>query len=165
MTFQGAKIMRICKPNEAGLIIGQGSPSMSNWSGFVMPAPAPAPPQPLFQAASTSSVGFLDPTITPSTPNTNTTVSITNDSSTGWISTTVTMPSSTTATTNPTVASSMPSTMNPTSNAQPSTPDVENAGLRTGDLALGVFGVNSAVTALGGPVGRAVVIPPQIKNS
>lgn len=31
--------MRICKPNETGLIFGQGSPSMMNWSGFVMPAP------------------------------------------------------------------------------------------------------------------------------
>lgn len=169
--------MRICKSNEAGGIFGQGSPSVFSpgWAvNFVIPPPPPSftPLTPTILESSlqineATDVTSLNaerqsiaqaspPTFTSSMPNTvNTTVAVSPESS-GWTSATVTMPSSTTTTTNPTVASSVPSSINPTSNAQPSTPDVVNAGVRSGDLALGVFGIISGLATMGGPVGRAI---------
>jgi hypothetical protein len=50
--------MRICKPNEAGLIFGQGSPSMMNWSGFTYVPPAPSTtPMPITNANTGTSGG------------------------------------------------------------------------------------------------------------
>ncbi len=168
-------MMRICKPNEAGLIFGQGSPSMMNWSGFsfVPPSPEPIPVAPVVSQSPSLSLESAytnlettqqvvaqasPPTFTSSMPGTvNTTVSVTPDN--GWISTTVTMPSPTTTASDPTVTSSVPSTINPTSNAQPSTPDVQNgrpgpeAGYAIEAVSIGLSRAGSLGTALGAVLG------------
>jgi hypothetical protein len=174
--------MRVCKPNEAGAIFGQGGYvpyGAGSPFSFVSPAPAPAQiPAAVTQDTSAqedlsfSSTDGGDgntsgqvvaqatpPTFTSSMPNTvNTTVATSTDN-TGWISTTINMPSSNTTTSpaiNSSATASVPATINPTSNAQTSTPDMENTGLRPGDVALGAFGVNSALATAGGPVARAI---------
>lgn len=65
MTFQGATIMRVCKPNETELIFGQGSPSMMNWSGFA----ATSPTEKALGAAIPSTTPSA-PSISPSVPST-----------------------------------------------------------------------------------------------
>jgi hypothetical protein len=52
--------MRICKPNEAGLILGMGSPSMMNWSGTQFQSPLAASTNPT-PAPSTPNVGSVSP--------------------------------------------------------------------------------------------------------
>jgi hypothetical protein len=148
--------MRICKPIEAGLIFGQGSPSMMgiNWSGFTYVPPATAPgalPLETLQQATS-------PTFTSSMPSTtNPTVSITTGPS-DTIYTTITLPSSTQLgpTTNLGVATSTPSTLNPTSNAQTSTPDKQNTGpgVETG-IAIAIVG-EVVGNVVGGGIGRAI---------
>jgi hypothetical protein len=52
--------MRICKPNEAGLILGMGSPSMMNWSGTQLQSPLAASTNPT-PAPSTPTTGSVSP--------------------------------------------------------------------------------------------------------
>ena len=71
--------MRICKPNEAGLIFGQGGPSMTGFSGgsSVQASVAPTAPTPQPSTPYSPSVGPITPndpyapsapTVTPPSP-------------------------------------------------------------------------------------------------
>jgi hypothetical protein len=167
--------MRVCKLDELGLIYGKGGPG--NFGSlaftFVPAAPASIPVAPIASGSFSLSLeantnneatqqvlgGAMQPTVTSSMPNTiNTTVSVTSDSSStsnGWISTTVTIPSSTTGVTNTTVASSVPSTLNPTSNAQPSTPDVQNRGPGP-ETGYALEAASIGLSSLGGSLGKSI---------
>jgi hypothetical protein len=153
--------MRFCTPSVAESVRGMGGGyggSGISMNGFVMPPPAPAlsptTTSSIFESPQ-QSVQTSPPSFTSSMPGTvNTTVAITAPSD-NTIHTTVTLSPATPNATNPTHTASVPDTINPTSNAQPSRTDVSNNGapVETG-LAIAVTG--SVIGMTGGALGNLI---------